>query len=168
MTLLWCCHLRKWRSITYLPPPGREKTLYQIKEWGVGREIFHQHLSCSANHCLTRSEWWKRTLSHITTYSTWSDGLHPSHSQWRVSKKVSKCCVLYGPRRRIWVRVLLSEMAAHIPSSLSWDISAFSLFNAISSTPSTFDQIETHLIKVDRLKNNSNTYSSQHRTLTVY
>ncbi len=50
----------------------------------------------------------------------YSDGLQldPSHSQGlcpcKESKKVSRCCVLYGPRQGIWVRTPFSEMAAHI------------------------------------------------------
>jgi len=84
-------------------------------------------------------------------------GLHPSHSQGlcpcKECLKKSADVVYYC----IWTKTggmgedaIVWDGCTHcnIPSALAWDISGCSLSNAISSTPSTFGQIETRLINV--------------------
>lgn len=71
------------------------------------------------NHCLMMFDRWKLTLSQMTTYFGKSSlnrplSLSGMRALYRVSKKLSRCWVLYGPIRGIWVRTPCSEIAAHM------------------------------------------------------
>ena len=138
-------HLCMWRAYTFQLHAEKNSSV-GLRNGEQGERYSISILLWVANHYLLMFEWWKLTLSQTITYFGKSSSIGPlscsgMRSLQRVSTKVTRRSVLFGPIMGICVSTPFSEIAAPMvmfPPPLAWHISCSSVADDISTTPSAF------------------------------